>query len=155
MHGRLVPLLILAWLMTAAAVHAQEDDDPDEEAAVEGAEALVEPTVDEADEEDCAAPCLTYGLSLKLESEAVISARPSSDTGVDTGISADLELNLAATENLGFVGVISGETVTDWEPGQNRALRDLGDVEPEEIPPQRDGGDVDDGRAGLLEERRD
>ena len=127
MHTRMVSLMILCWLATATVAFGQEDE---EGAIAEVDEDTVEPGADLTEEVECVAPCLTYDLSVKLQSEGVVSARPSSGTGVDTGLSVDLsvdlELGLAATEDLSFIGVITGETVTDWEPGESRALQDLG-----------------------------
>ncbi len=127
MHFRPTTLLILSVLTIASPVFGQEDQADDETSAEpDVAEGEAEPDAKVVEEMDCLAPCLTYGLSFKLQSDAVVSARPSADTGVDTGLSTELELNFAATEQLGFVGVFTGETVTDWKPGQDRALQDFG-----------------------------
>ena len=75
---------------------------------------------------DCQAPCLSYGLTTKLKSDWVFSANPSSDIGRDTGPSVELELGFAPTDQLRISGVITGESVIDRTPGENRAFGDLG-----------------------------
>ena len=75
---------------------------------------------------DCEAPCLSYTLTTKLKSDWVFSANPSSDTGSDTGPSVELDLGFALTDQLSISGVITGESVIDRTPGENRAFGDLG-----------------------------
>ena len=76
--------------------------------------------------EECQAPCLSYGLTAKLKSDWIFSANPSSDTGRDTGPSVELELGFAPTDQLSISGVITGESVIDRTPGENRVFADLG-----------------------------
>ena len=75
---------------------------------------------------ECEAPCLSFSFTSKLKSDWVFSANPSSKTGIDTGPSAELELRYAPTDQLSFVGVITGESVNDRRPGENRTFKDLG-----------------------------
>ena len=75
---------------------------------------------------ECEAPCFSFSFTSKLKSDWVFSANPSSKTGIDTGPSAELELRYAPTDQLSFVGVITGESVNDRRPGENRTFKDLG-----------------------------
>ncbi len=76
--------------------------------------------------EECDAPCIDFAFSSELQADWVTVTTPAGADGIDIQPTIDLETIVRATDRLSFTGVLTVESVTDWEPGTDRAFDGLG-----------------------------